>query len=587
MKHLRQLKVIAYSLKLIAKAAPKETILLTFCLLIQGFIPALTLITFRESIHFLTNHIVPFPWFIFALWAIVLFSETVFQPILSFLRSRLNEKILAHFNILLMKKANEIQGLDFLENKQSSSELKQLKDEVRYRPINLIYVMTSGLREWIGLISVLVLLSTAIWWLPILILISAIPHSVSTMWREKQAWDFELLRSPESQQMAALSQQTLDLRAAKEIRLFGFGDFLIKKYQAISKDFQMQMETKRKSLFFRFLLLSLPSIVGDFFIFYLVISHAMSGLMKGSEVVMAVQGLITVQRTLGLITQNLGMLAQTYSFFEKFRNFIQTAKSRLFTVATPRIPKTLKGDISFKNVSFAYHEGKNVLKDINLTLKAGETIALVGENGAGKSTLVKLLCRFYDPTEGIISIDDNDLKTLDIHWWHQHMSCVLQDFAEYPMTVRENIGIGDWKKMTDSERIEHAAKKGGLHSVHFHKGYDTFLGKPFGGTSLSGGEWQKIALSRAFMRPAKFLVLDEPTAALDARSEREVFHSFSELARDTTALLITHRLGSVSMADRILVMKQGHIIEQGTHTQLLHRGGEYATLYNMQASHYT
>lgn len=584
---LKQAKVIGYSLKLLWQSAPRETLLLAFCLAIQGLIPALTLITFRESIHFLTNHITPFPWFIFALWAVVLFFETLFEPILSFLRLRVNEKILAHFNILLMKKANDIKGLGFLENKQSASELKQLRDEVRYRPINLIYILTSGVREWIGLVSVLVLLSTAIWWLPFLILIAALPNAISTMWREKQAWEYALLRSPESQQMSALAQQTLDLRAAKEIRLFGFGDFLIKKYQAISKDFQHHMSQNRQALFARFILLSLPSILGDFLIFYLVISHAMSGLMKSSEVVMAVQGLITVQRTIGLITQNLGMFSQVYSFFDKFRDFIQKTKSDLFV---PRKTKTLSkihGDITFENVTFAYHKDNPILKNINLKLKAGETIALVGENGAGKSTLVKLLCRFYDPNQGTISVDGTDLKELDLPWWYEHMSCVLQDFAEYPMTIRENIGIGNWKKMEDTSLIEKAAQQGGLHAVHFNKGYDTLLGKPFGGTTLSGGEWQKIAVSRAFMRPANFLILDEPTASLDARSEQEVFHSFSKLSKGKTSLLITHRLGSVSMADRILVMKQGEIIEDGTHQSLLQKGGEYASLYQLQTSNYT
>lgn len=587
MSHLQQFKIIGHSLKFIWQGAPKETSLLTFYIFMQGSIPALTLITFRESIYFLTNPTDTFPWFISILWAIVLLSETLFQPLLSLMRFRLNEKTLTHFNVLLMKKANELKGLDFLENKQTSNELKQLKDEIRYRPINLIYILTSGLREWIGLISVLLLLSTVIWWLPVFILLSAIPNTVSTIWREKQAWDFALLRSPESQQMSAIAKQTLNLRAAKEIRLFGFGDFLIKKYQTIAKDLQLHFANKQKTLFFRFLLLSFPSVIGDFFIFYLIISYATKGLVSNSEMVISMQSLITVQRTIGLITQNLGHLAQTHSFFEKFYAFIHLTNSRLYKPSRPRILSSLKGNIALQNVSFAYHRGKHVLENITLNLQAGQTVAIVGENGAGKSTLIKLLCRFYDPIKGKITVDGNNLKELDLDWWLKNMSCVMQDFAEYPMTVRENIGIGNWEKMDHSLLIEQAARKGGLESTHFQNGYDTFLGKSFGGTGLSGGEWQKIALSRAFMRPAKFLILDEPTSALDARSERDLFHSFSKIAKDKTTLLITHRLASVALADRILVMKKGQIIEEGTHKQLLHQKGEYAALYDMQARNYT
>lgn len=583
MNPLRHLKVITYSLGLIRRAAPKEAAFLSLCLAIQG------LIVLKESTHFLTHFSVTslsFPWVIFVLWGIILLSETLFEPILSFLRLQLNEKVLSHFNILLMKKANKLQGLDFLENRQSASEIKQLKEETRYRPLNLIYTLTGGFRECIGLVSVLFLLSTTIWWLPCLIILSAIPHSISTIWREKHVWDYALLKSPETQQMAELSKQTLDLRAAKEIRLFGFGDFLIKKYQTIFQDFQKQMETKRRSLFTRFLLLSFPSIVGDFFIFYFVIHYALSGQLQGGEVVMAIQGLITVQRTLGLLTQHLGMFAQSYSFFSKFKTFIQSATSRIASPKKPKIVSHLTGEIRLSNVSFTYPEGRKALDNINLTLRANETVALVGENGAGKSTLAKLLCRFYDPTSGSVFVDENDLKSLDVEWWRQHLSCVLQDFAEYPLTVKENIGIGDWQKMDDTSLIKRAAQKGGAHTLKLAKGYDTFLGKPFGGTSLSGGEWQKIALSRAFMRPATFLILDEPTAALDARSEREIFHSFTKLTKEKTALLITHRLGSIAFADRILVMKKGKIIEDGTHNTLLAAQGEYSSLYAMQAENY-
>jgi ABC-type multidrug transport system fused ATPase/permease subunit len=236
-------------------------------------------------------------------------------------------------------------------------------------------------------------------------------------------------------------------------------------------------------------------------------------------------------------------------------------------------------------VTFTY-SGPNepALKDISLYIKPGETVALVGENGAGKTTLVKLIARLYDPDEGSILFDGVDVKELSLVSLHSKISFVFQTFGRYEATVGENIAYGDLRKvMDDTEKIEQIARLAGVHNMiqAMPQGYNTMLGRIFGEYNPSEGQWQQIALARAFARHAVLLILDEPTSNLDARSEYELFSRFQEVAQGRTTILISHRFSTVSMADRILVMDKGQIVEQGTHQGLITQGGHYASLYRL------
>ncbi|MCP4622544.1 MAG: ATP-binding cassette domain-containing protein [bacterium] len=251
-------------------------------------------------------------------------------------------------------------------------------------------------------------------------------------------------------------------------------------------------------------------------------------------------------------------------------------------------PSSSRGEIELKNVLFTYPgSGDPVLKDISLHIEPGETIALVGENGAGKTTLVKLIARLYETDKGSVLFDGHDVRSLSVAHLHNQLSFVFQSFGRYEGTVRDNIALGDCNElMNNSDRIEEIARLANIHDMinRMPQGYDTMLGRTFGEYTLSRGQWQQIALARAFARESTLLILDEPTSNLDAHTEYELFSRFQKLAEGRTTILITHRFSTVSMAERILVMDQGRIIETGTHRELISLRKHYASLYNLHLS---
>jgi ATP-binding cassette subfamily B protein len=253
-------------------------------------------------------------------------------------------------------------------------------------------------------------------------------------------------------------------------------------------------------------------------------------------------------------------------------------------------PRPIQRGFEFRNVSFAYPGAeRRILSNFNFTLQPGENVALIGENGQGKTTVVKLITRLYDPTEGQILLDGVDLREYDLADLHAEIGVIFQDFMRYEMTARENIEVGRIEVPHELREIEYAAEKSLADGViaKLEGGYDQMLGRRFeGGVDLSGGEWQKLALARAYLRDAQLLILDEPTAALDARSELQVFERFAELTEGKMALLISHRFSTVRMADRIVVLEGGRLVEEGTHTQLMALGGRYAAMFEMQAASY-
>jgi ATP-binding cassette subfamily B protein len=398
-------------------------------------------------------------------------------------------------------------------------------------------------------------------------------------------------QTPAKRQMDYLRQVGGSKEAAKELKLFNLSEYLTGRFKTLSKGiYDEDVALSRRKLTWGGLL-SLISTLGYYGAYVYAIYEALHGRYPTVGVffliTMAIQNAQTnfqqaFSTASGIADQAL-FLTDLIAFFE------MKATVRSKPNALPA-PKPIQRGFEFRDVSFAYPgTERRVLKNFNFTLRPGERIALIGENGQGKTTVVKLITRLYDPTEGQILLDGVDLREYSIEDLHREMGVIFQDFMRYEMTARENIVVGHVEAEHTEAEIEDAARKSLAEGVieRMTGRYDQMLGRRFeGGVDLSGGEWQKIALARAYLRDAQLLILDEPTAALDAKSELEVFERFAELTEGKMALLISHRFSTVRMADRIVVLEGGQLVEEGTHPQLMALNGRYAGMFEMQAASY-
>jgi ATP-binding cassette subfamily B protein len=397
-------------------------------------------------------------------------------------------------------------------------------------------------------------------------------------------------QTPAKRQMDYLRQVGGSKEAAKELKLFNLSGYLTERFSRLSQQiYDENVALSRKKLIWGGLL-SITGTLGYYGSYAWVIWRAVHGAYDLKTYAFITAAIVQAQANLQQVFSTATGIADQALFLTDLIAFFDmkpTVQSRANALPVPR---PIQKGFEFRNVSFAYPgTERRVLKNFNFVLRPGERVALIGENGQGKTTVVKLITRLYDPTEGQILLDDIDLRDYDLDDLHKEIGVIFQDFMRYEMTARENIAIGRVELPHTEEEIESAAEKSLALGVieKMPARYDQMLGRRFeGGVDLSGGEWQKIALARAYLRDAQLLVLDEPTAALDAKSELEVFERFAELTEGKMALLISHRFSTVRMADRIVVLEGGRLVEEGTHQQLMALGGRYAGMFEMQAASY-
>jgi len=378
--------------------------------------------------------------------------------------------------------------------------------------------------------------------------------------------------------------------SAKELKLFGLSKYLTDRFQRLSDDIFVQNVALAKRRLVASSLLSLLTTVGYYGTYAYVILETVRGEMTVATLVFLTGAIAGASANLQMIFSTFSSIADQSLFLTDLLQFFAVRPTVFSKPNAIKMPRPIKQGIEFRDVSFSYPgSDRPILRNLNLSLKPDERIALIGENGEGKTTIVKLLTRLYDPTAGQILLDGVDLREYDLDDYASNIAVIFQDFMRYDMTAWENIAVGQIHARENLEQVELAAKKSLAEGViqKLPLGYDQMLGRRFEtGVDLSGGEWQKVALARAYLRDAQILVLDEPTAALDARSEHEVFERFAELTKGKMALLISHRFSTVKMADRIIVLEKGVIAEQGRHEQLMAHGGRYAEMFELQASSY-
>jgi ATP-binding cassette subfamily B protein len=427
-------------------------------------------------------------------------------------------------------------------------------------------------------------------WLILLLGLSFLP----AVWGESRfntmSYDLTRGRTPERRQLEYIRFIGASADTAKEMKLFGLGEYLADRFRSLSQ--AIFAETRRLSIH-RALwgsLLAAISTLTYYGAYAYIVWETIVGAFSIGDLAFLAGAFLRLNGLFQKILLGFTQIAGQSLYLDDLFSFFEIKPTISSPINAKPFPQPIRRGIVFDNVGFRYPDTDIwAVRDLSFTLNAGETLALVGENGAGKTTIVKLLTRLYDPDEGNITIDGIDLREIGIRDIHAHVGVIFQDFTRYSFTAADNIGVGRIEKRTDKSRIEGAAERSLADAViaKLPLKYDQPLGRLFNkGRDLSGGEWQKLAIARAYMRSAELVILDEPTAALDAKSEAEVFARFKSLTEDTTAVLISHRFSTVRMADRILVLDNGGILESGSHEELLQRGGRYAELFELQAAGY-
>jgi ATP-binding cassette subfamily B protein len=427
-------------------------------------------------------------------------------------------------------------------------------------------------------------------WLIALLALALVPAFLGEAHFNAQSYTLNFSRTPERRELDYVRQTGASVETAKEVKIFGLEPFLIERYKRLAG--RIYSENRRLAVR-RSLWGSILTALGTagYYVAYAFIAwRTLRGDFTLGDLTFLSSSFRRLRDLLEKLLVGFSQLAGQALYLDDLFSFFDL-RPEITSPPEPRpMPRPIRHGITFDDVGFRYPGAERwAVRHLSFTLRAGEVLALVGENGAGKTTLVKLLARLYDPDEGRVLLDGHDLREYDVAELRDDIGVIFQDFVRYHMTAAENIAVGRIEARDDRARIEAAAESSMADDVirRLPAGYDQVIGKRFRtGVELSGGEWQKIAIARAYMRGAQLLILDEPTAALDARSEFEVFRHFKELSAGRTAVLISHRFSSVRMADRILVLNGGELEAEGTHQELLAAGGRYAELFALQAEGY-
>ena len=525
--------------------------------------------------------------------AIALVGEWL-SRVSALLESLLGDLFANRTSVQLMQHAATL-DLEQFENAEIYDKLERARRQTVGR-IGLFTMLLATLQDLITLVSLAAALTVYVPWLLILLIVAVLPSLLGETHFASLGYSLLYSWTPERRQLDYLRYIGASDISAKELKLFGLSDFLVGRYDRLSQEFY---EANKSLAVRRSMVSTLLAIVGTlgYYAAYAVIIYlTVIGYRSAA-------GPFTIGRadlpggvvpaepgphSAGAALSVSGLRAEPLS-----RRSLHLPRHRAEHPSPAGCEAGAGPDperVRLRRVGFRYPGSEPwAVRGLDFSLSPGERLALVGENGAGKTTLVKLLARLYDPTEGRILLDGVDLREYDIDSLRRNVGVIFQDFVRYDFMLKENIAVGNIARMEDEPAIHTAAQRSLADSVaqRLTGKYDQMLGKRFeGGVDLSGGEWQKVALARAYMRDAQLLILDEPTAALDARAEYEVFLRFSELTKGRMAVLISHRFSTVRMADRILVLKGGELVEQGTHEALVAQGGLYAELFQLQAAGY-
>ena len=585
------------ALRLVYQSAPGWTAANFGLILIQGLLPLLSLYLMKLIVDAVTagllspektDSLKKVILLILLAAAVALFAACC-RSLTEIVKEAQTQVVTDHVADVIHGKSVAV-DLEYYEDPSYYDTLHRAQQEATYRPISIMNSLMQLGQNSISLLALAGLLVSFRWWVAAMLFVAMVPGVLMRLKYASQMYDWQRQHTQAQRRAHYYHWMLTDGGHAQEIRLFGLGPLFMDWFRELRKRLRVEklQISARRSL--ADLISQASATLAIFGALAFVAYQTVQGMITIGDMVMYYGAFQQVQGALQSIWTSLTALYEDNLFLANFNEFLDL-KPKLVKPSPPAVfPRHIKKGIFLNRVNFRYPTGeRTVLEDINLQILPGQMVALVGENGSGKTTLIKLLCRLYDPVSGNITIDGTDLRQFDPEAIRREVSVILQDYARYCLTARENIWLGDIRLPARDDRILRAARQTGADDFirKLPRGYDTVLGHEFEDQGeLSLGEWQKVALARAFLRQAQLIILDEPTSWMDARAEYEVFKSFRQLFQDRMVLLISHRFSTVRLADYIFVIENGRILESGTHSELIQRGGKYERLFAMQASSY-
>ena len=519
--------------------------------------------------------------------------EDIISRIKSFVTRIAGEKVVRYVRLEIMNKAKTIDVAAF-DLPSFYEKLENANREAGHRPIQVLSETFDMMSTIIKLVSYLaiILVVPDMWWMALVMIAISIPSTIINFAYRRKTVNYMWRRSKERRQMSYYTDLMVNKDMVKEIRMFNLSDTFIKRY---SDTFEIYYKGLRKLIVSEYAWHIGLAILnaGVTCLFYVLIAiKVIDGEFAIGDFTVYTGALTAVSAAVGALITHSAHIYEGTLFIDNLISFVKEKQTVVPSVEEPvKVDHGQPHTIEFENVSFAYPGSERlVLKNINLKFRPGETVVLVGLNGAGKTTFIKLLTRLYDPTEGRILLDGRDIKEYDTAELYKTFGIIFQDFGKYAATITENIEFGNIDKDHDSEKVREAAYQANAQAFidKLSDGYETPLMRYFesNGTELSIGQWQKLAIARAFYSDADILILDEPTASLDPMAEQEIFNQFDALRKDKTTIFVSHRLSSATVASKIVVLEYGELVEEGTHKELMAKGGKYYELFSTQASRY-
>lgn len=593
-ERLRALQNVPPLLRMVWETSPFLTIASVSLRLVAALLPVTLLWVSKLIIDLVVKAIQHQPidrseiWKLLALELCLAVLSDALSRAITLVDSLLGDRFTNHISVKLMDHATTLDLVSF-EDPVFYDKMERARRQTTAR-LGMLASLAGMGQQFVTLLS---LLSAVILFSPWLLLL-LVAATAPVFWGESRfamlSYSMLYRYTPERRELDYLRYLGASNESAKEIKIFGLGKHLAGRARALFERFYAENRHLAIRRAVQGSLLNLIPTSGYYAAYAYILYRALAGAITIGDLTLLVGAFSRSRSIMESLVSSLAGVSEQALFIKDLFEYFETKPSIASPVNPVPMPRPIRKGYEFQDVSFSYPgSNRKVLNKVSFRFDPGERIALVGENGAGKTTLVKLLARLYDPTEGRILLDGVDLREYSVEDLRNEIGVIFQDYMRYDMLASENIGFGRIEKLADSDRIVTSAEKSlaaGVVST-LAKGYSQMLGRRFdGGVDLSTGQWQKIALGRAYMRDAQILILDEPTASLDARAEFEVFQRFVDLTSGKMAVLISHRFSTVRMADRIFVLEDGHIVEQGSHQQLVALGGRYAELFEMQAAGY-